>query len=218
MGGVSCVCFAAGRDARSHPLPVVSSASRLMRLVGRLVVASHVLRAWMAWRACSSHCCRSSRAVGCAFVLVSFSRLVGASRRRGVIDGLPVAVAWRACGSRGCVLSHRLVGAWGFGFSSYLGGERMSGCSRLAVSEPVLACLGAVGGCGDVVLVIGVPSCPLSSYGCVAWGRAASPIWLVVACFLPRGCRSCLVPFIRFEAAGREAGRRAAWLSWRGSS
>ena len=39
---------------------------------------------------------------------------------------------------------------------------------------------------------------------------------LVVACFLPS--RSLLVPLSRLGTTGREAGRRAAWLSGRGSS
>ena len=132
-------------------------------------------------------------------------------RRRGVLAA-----------PRGFVSSHRLVERGGFGFSSHLGGERMGGGSRHAVSEPVLACLDAVGDGGNAVLIIGVPACSLSSYGCGACGRAASspPPYLahrrLLSC--PRGCRSCLVPLIRFEADGTGGGWRAAWLSWRGPS
>lgn len=131
-------------------------------------------------------------------------------RRRGVLAA-----------PRGFVSSHRLVERGGFGFSSHLGGERMGGGSRHAVSGPVLACLDAVGDGGNAVLIIGVPACSLSSYGCGAWGRAAPPPFgssSPVSC--PRGCRSCLVPFIRFEADGTEGGAAGAlaWILWRGSS
>lgn len=69
------------------------------------------------------------------------------------------------------------------------------------------------------MLIIGVPACFLSFYGCGAWGLCGVIIWFVVACFLfSVGYRSCLVPLIRFDETRREAGRRAAWLSWRGPS
>lgn len=133
------------------------------RVASRLLVPTMGLRVRAAWRACSSNrvcssrgggvvghgagvSCRasqsrlicSSRAVGRG---VSFSSR-GASRGRIVIDDVPVAVAWRACGFWGCVSSCRL----GAG-----------------------ACLPLFRrGCGNAVLVIGVPACSLSSYGCGA--------------------------------------------------
>ena len=117
-------------------------------------------------------------------------------RRRGVLAA-----------PRGFVSSHRLVERGGFGFSSHLGGERMGGGSRHAVSEPVLACLDAVGDGGNAVLIIGVPACSLSSYGCGAWGRAAPPpIWLIVACFLSPGLS--LLPRAVYPIRGGRDGRR----------
>ena len=212
-----------------------------LRLVWRLVcLFYHALRVRAAWRACSSHRVCSSRGGGrcrswCRGVLPCFpvssdllfscrrswrlvsrlgEHLVGVSssmmyplRRRGVLAA-----------PRGFVSSHRLVERGGFGFSSHLGGERMGGGSRHAVSEPVLACLDAVGDGGNAVLIIGVPACSLSSYGCGACGRAASsppPIWLIVACFLVPGavalasCRS-----FDSRRTGREAG--GGLLGYRG--
>ena len=96
------------------------------------------------------------------------SRLVG----RGVMFVSPFRLVARL-GERG-----------GFGFSFYPDGERRGCGSRPAVPGPVLACLGAVGEWGDTVLVIGVPACFLSSYGCGAWGLCGVIIWFVVACFL----------------------------------
>lgn len=96
----------------------------------------------------------------------------------------------------------------------------MGGGSRLAVSEPVFACLDAVGGCGDAVLVIVVPTCSLSSYGCVAWGLcgvsrlARYRLLLIPGAVALASCR----PF-DLRRTGREAGRRVlAWILWRGSS
>ena len=201
-----------------------------LRLVWRLVcLFYHALRVRAAWRACSSHRVCSSRGGGrcrswCRGVLpclpvssdLLFScrrswrlvsrlgeHLVGVSssmmyplRRRGVLAA-----------PRGFVSSHRLVERGGFGFSSHLGGERMGGGSRHAVSEPVLACLDAVGDGGNAVLIIGVPACSLSSYGCGAWGRAAPPpIWLIVACFLSPGLS--LLPRAVYPIRGGRDGRR----------
>lgn len=124
----------------------------------------------------------------------------------------------RSFPSRRGVSSSRLGERGGFGFSFYPDGERRGCGSRPAVPGPVLACLGAVGEWGDAVLVIGVPACFLSSYGCGAWGLCGVIIWLVVACFLFFvGYRSCLVPLIRFEANGTGGGTAAclvivAWL------
>lgn len=97
----------------------------------------------------------------------------------------------------------------------------MGGGSRLVRlgAEPVLACLDAVGGWGDAVLIIDVPAYFLSSYGYVVWvpcgvfhlvhRRLLFVLrWLS---FLPRP--------VSFDSrrAEREAGRLLAWLSWRGS-
>lgn len=97
---------------------------------------------------------------------------------------LLVSSGGASCSSRRGVSSSRLGERGGFGFSFYPDGERMSCGSRPAVPVAVLACLGAVGEWGDVVLVIGVPACFLSSYGCGAWGLCGVIIWFVVACFL----------------------------------
>ena len=115
--------------------------------------------------------------------------LVVASRGRVVIDDVPVAAARCACGPWGLRLVSRLVERGDFGFSSHLGGGRMGGGSRLAVSGPVLACLDAVGGwwqCRSrhrrsrllpiVLWLRGVDPCGVPP-----------PIWLVIACFLPLG-------------------------------
>ena len=212
-----------------------------LRLVWRLVcLFYHALRVRAAWRACSSHRVCSSRGGGrcrswCRGVLpclpvssdLLFScrrswrlvsrlgeHLVGVSssmmyplRRRGVLAA-----------PRGFVSSHRLVERGGFGFSSHLGGERMGGGSRHAVSEPVLACLDAVGDGGNAVLIIGVPACSLSSYGCGAWGRAAPPphlahrrLFLVPGAVALASCR-----LSDSRRTGRKAGRRARLLGYCG--
>lgn len=142
----SFVCPAAWRYACPHPLSVVSSASRPSVSYGVSLLVPHVLRAGAAGRACLSRLICSSRAAGRGVRSSSRFSSRGASRWRVVIDDVPVAVAWRACGSRGFVSSHRLVKRGDFGFSSHLGGERMGRGSRHAVSGLVLACLDAVGG------------------------------------------------------------------------
>lgn len=65
-------------------------------------------------RACPPRLICSSCAFGRG---VSFLVSWCSSRGRVVIDDVPVAVAWRACGSLGFVSSHRLVERGGFGFS-----------------------------------------------------------------------------------------------------
>ena len=123
-------------------------------------------------------CLPSSFAYRLVLLLVVSSRLAVSSLVSFVISLFAnYAMSWRLVfSSRG--------GRGGFGFSFYPDGERRGCGSRPAVSVAVLACLGAVGEWGDVVLVIGVPACFLSSYGCGAWGLCGVIIWFVVACFL----------------------------------
>ena len=171
--------------------------------------------------------CLASRMVGRVLLVSSWS-----CRSRGVARGavescracpshliaLLVSSGGASCPSRRGISSRRLVERGGFGFSFYPDGERRGCGSRPAVPGPVLACLGAVGEWGDAVLVIGVLSCSLLSYGCGGVARAV----LMFGSSSPASCswghRSCLVPLIRFDETRREAGRLAAWLSWLGPS
>lgn len=155
--GVAALCL-------PHHSPVVSFASRLSVSCGVSLFVLHALRAGAAWRACSSH----------RGLIVLVWR--GRSWCRGVLLCLPVSSdlffschrSGRSFSSRRGVSSCRLVERGGLGFSFYPGGEQMGCGSCLAVSTAVPACLGAVGGWGNDVLVIGVPACSLSSYGCGA--------------------------------------------------
>ena len=215
VGGASFVCLAAWRGACPHHSPVVSSCFSPCVSFCRLVLRCPAGR--IAWRACSSH--RGLVVLvlrGGASVLVpcgvSFSRLVVASRWRVVIGDLPVAVALHACGSPGLRLVSRLVERGGFGFSFYLGGERMGGGSRPAI--PVdCDCLfwfrREMGQCRSRHRRSS--ACFLSSYGCGAWGLCGVLIWLVVACFLSSA--ASLLPRVAHSIGdGRDGSRRGDCL------
>lgn len=118
------------------------------------------------------------------------SRLVG----RGVMF-VSYGVSFPRLGERG-----------GFGFSFYPGGG--GGAAALVLSAPgrdaCLSSLSSGGRCGDTVLVIGVPSCYLSSYGCGSIGSV--------------GRSYSLVSIARLEATGRGRDGGLLGLSACGSS
>lgn len=148
----------------------------------------------------------------CRRVWRSFSSR-GASRCGVVVDGLPVAVALRACGSRGCVSSCRLVERGRFGFSFHPGG---SGWAAVPVLPSRGRCLLAPASSGDVAMPFSpVPYHPMDAgYGL----RAVSSIVFVV-CFLFPGLSlssrfACLV-----RDDGTEDGRRGGgMLGYRGGA
>lgn len=186
-GEASFVCLAEERGAWSYSSPVVSPASRRFVSYSVSLLVPHVLRAGAAGRACPSHLIVLLASSGGAFIPVSSWRLVARLGERG-----------------------------GFGFSFYPDGERRGCGSRPAVPGPVLACLDAVGEWGDVVLVIGVPACFLSSYGCGALGLCGvpPPFGSSSSASCSPGYRSRLGPLIRFD--GLNGRRDGGLLGYRG--